>query len=114
VLIARERLTAFAKLRAFIYWQLKRWAKYRHSNKNRWWIFRPYFTENHFTDTRTTSEGVVCYRLYRIAYVTPFLILPPFFVKPEECFLLEKYSDSYRDYMNRTTRWVGIPKSVEK
>jgi protein-S-isoprenylcysteine O-methyltransferase Ste14 len=43
-----------------------------------------------------------------------FIILPPFFVKPEECFLLEKYSDSYRDYMNRTPRWVGIPKSVEK
>jgi RNA-directed DNA polymerase len=61
--------STFAKLRAFIYWQLKKWAKYRHSNKNRWWIFRRYFRDNHFTDSKTTSEGLVCYRLYRIAYV---------------------------------------------
>jgi RNA-directed DNA polymerase len=61
--------STFAKLRAFIYWQLKKWAKYHHSNKNRWWIFRRYFTDNHFTDHRTTNNGVVCHRLYRIAYV---------------------------------------------
>jgi protein-S-isoprenylcysteine O-methyltransferase Ste14 len=29
----------------------------------------------------------------------------------EERFCLEKYGDSYRKYMNRTPRWIGIPKS---
>ncbi|MEN8120782.1 MAG: isoprenylcysteine carboxylmethyltransferase family protein [Bacteroidota bacterium] len=41
------------------------------------------------------------------------LILPPFFVVPEERFLLQKYGDSYHDYMNRTPRWIGIPKSLK-
>ena len=28
----------------------------------------------------------------------------------EERFCLEKYGDAYREYMNRTPRWIGIPK----
>jgi protein-S-isoprenylcysteine O-methyltransferase Ste14 len=32
-------------------------------------------------------------------------------VPTEERFLLSKYGDYYRDYMNRTPRWIGIPKS---
>ncbi len=39
-----------------------------------------------------------------------FILLPPLFVRPEERFLLEKYGDSYQAYMDRTPRWVGIPK----
>ena len=30
---------------------------------------------------------------------------------PEEEFCLEKYGKAYREYMNRTPRWIGIPKS---
>ena len=30
---------------------------------------------------------------------------------PEERFCLEKYGDTYREYMDRTPRWIGIPKS---
>jgi len=30
---------------------------------------------------------------------------------PEERSCLEKYGDAYRDYMNRTPRWIGMPKS---
>ncbi len=59
----------FAKLGTFIYWQLKRWAKYQHGNKNRWWIYHRYFHNNHFTDQRTTPKGIEHNRLYRIAYV---------------------------------------------
>ena len=59
----------FAKLGTFIYWQLKRWAKHQHGNKNRWWIYHRYFHDNHFTDQRITKKGVEHYRLYRIAYV---------------------------------------------
>jgi len=34
-------------------------------------------------------------------------------VPTEEKFLIERYGDAYREYMNRTPRWTGIPK-VEK
>ena len=32
---------------------------------------------------------------------------------PEERECLEAYGNAYREYMNRTSRWVGIPKSRE-
>jgi len=32
----------------------------------------------------------------------------------EEQDCLDKYGDSFREYMNRTPRWIGIPKSVQK
>ena len=32
-------------------------------------------------------------------------------VPTEERFLLEKYGDAYGEYMNRTPRWIGFPKS---
>jgi protein-S-isoprenylcysteine O-methyltransferase Ste14 len=31
----------------------------------------------------------------------------------EERFCLEKFGNAYREYMNRTPRWIGIPKSQE-
>jgi len=36
------------------------------------------------------------------------------YVIPEERFCLEKYGNAYRKYMNRTPRWIGIPKSEKK
>ena len=35
-------------------------------------------------------------------------------VPAEERFLLERYGDSYRDYMKRTPRWIGIHRAGEK
>jgi protein-S-isoprenylcysteine O-methyltransferase Ste14 len=32
----------------------------------------------------------------------------------EERFCLDKYSDAYREYMNKTPRWLGLPKSRAK
>ena len=32
----------------------------------------------------------------------------------EEPSLIEKYGDAYREYMNRTPRWIGIPKSEKE
>ena len=32
----------------------------------------------------------------------------------EERYCLEKYGEAYREYMNRTPRWIGIPKSMTK
>jgi protein-S-isoprenylcysteine O-methyltransferase Ste14 len=35
-------------------------------------------------------------------------------IQSEEPSLIEKYGDAYREYMNRTPRWIGIPKSKNK
>jgi protein-S-isoprenylcysteine O-methyltransferase Ste14 len=40
-----------------------------------------------------------------------YIIMLPLFVAAEENFCLEHYGDAYREYMNRTPRWIGIPKS---
>jgi len=34
-------------------------------------------------------------------------------IRVEERVCLNKYGDAYREYMNRTPRWIGIPKSKE-
>jgi protein-S-isoprenylcysteine O-methyltransferase Ste14 len=35
-------------------------------------------------------------------------------VVSEERFCLKKYGDAYREYMDRTPRWIGIPKSGKR
>ena len=37
-----------------------------------------------------------------------------YFIKMEEAFTLGHYGNAYREYKNRTPRWIGIPKSNEK
>ena len=78
------------------------------------------------------SRGLYCYSRHPM-YVTEVLLLLgvgiasvswvfllfPFivgvgaiyFIKMEEAFTLGHYGATYREYMNRTPRWVGIPKS---
>ena len=48
--------------------------------------------------------------LCAILWITLFHIVLP----PEEHFLLEIYGNSYREYMNKTPRWIGFPKSGAK
>jgi len=46
---------------------------------------------------------------------TILLIAASFYFAPvEERSCLEKYGDAYREYMNRTPRYIGIPKSSRK
>ena len=40
-----------------------------------------------------------------------YIILEPLFVVAEEQFCLEYYGDAYREYMDRTPKWIGIPKA---
>jgi len=40
-----------------------------------------------------------------------FIVLNSLRAIYEERFCLEKYGEAYREYMNRTPRWIGIPKS---
>ena len=42
------------------------------------------------------------------------ITMPHLFVETEERYCLDKYGDAYREYMNRTPRWIRIPKSVAK
>ena len=55
--------------------------------------------------------GLACASWVFILYAMVDLILMNTMLKAEERFLLDKYGDAYRDYMNRTPRWIGIPKS---
>ena len=45
--------------------------------------------------------------LFSIVYSIPSFIC----AVSEERYCLEKFGDAYREYMNRTPRWIGIPKS---
>ena len=58
--------------------------------------------------------GLACASWVFILYAIVDLILMNTMLKAEERFLLDKYGDTYRDYMNRTPRWIGIPKSRKK
>ena len=42
-----------------------------------------------------------------------WIILYDILITPEEHWCLEKYGDSYREYMKRTPKWIGIPKLSE-
>jgi protein-S-isoprenylcysteine O-methyltransferase Ste14 len=58
------------------------------------------------------GTGIACaswvFLLFTVAWITLWHIVLP----PEERDLINKYGDAYREYMNRTPRWIGIPKSV--
>ena len=40
-----------------------------------------------------------------------YMILPLLWVDAEERHLLKLYGDAYREYVKRTPRWIGMPKS---
>ena len=49
--------------------------------------------------------------LCAVAWIISFHIAV---VQSEEPSLIEKYGGAYKEYMNRTPRWIGIPKSEER
>jgi protein-S-isoprenylcysteine O-methyltransferase Ste14 len=55
--------------------------------------------------------GIACaswlFLLFALAWIILWLIAVP----SEEKDVSEKYGDAYREYINRTPRWIGIPKS---
>ena len=55
--------------------------------------------------------GIACASWVFLLYAVVELLLMHISVGTEERFLLEKYGDTYREYMKRTPRWIGIPKS---
>ena len=59
-----------------------------------------------------TSVGIACLSwVFPLVAIVFFLLLRYYVVAVEEPFLTKKYGDTYKEYMNRTPRWIGIPKS---
>ena len=59
--------------------------------------------------------GIACLSwVFLLVAVIEFLLLRYYVVAVEEPFLLENYGNAYREYVNRTSRWIGIPKSEKK
>jgi len=55
--------------------------------------------------------GIACISWIYLLFAVVFIILMNSLVISEERWCLEKYGDAYREYMNRTPKWIGIPKS---
>ena len=61
------------------------------------------------------SIGIACLSwVFLLLAIAKFLLIHYYVVGAEEPFLIEKYGNTYREYMNRTQRWIGIPKSRKK
>ncbi|MFX0026730.1 MAG: methyltransferase family protein [Candidatus Hermodarchaeota archaeon] len=55
--------------------------------------------------------GIACASWLFLLLVAVLIVLQHILVVAEERWCLEKYGDAYREYMNRTPKWIGIPKS---
>jgi len=61
------------------------------------------------------SIGIACLSwVFLLMVIAKFLSIHYYVVGAEEPFLIEKYGDTYREYVNRTPRWIGIPKSEKR
>ena len=60
------------------------------------------------------GAGIACASWLFLLFAMIWIILSNRGAIAEERFCLEKYGDAYREYMNRTPRWIGVPKSEKK
>ena len=58
--------------------------------------------------------GIACASWLVLLLIAISIILQNILIDAEERWCLEKYGDAYREYMNRTPRWIGIPKSDKR
>ena len=58
--------------------------------------------------------GLACASWVFLLFAVLWIVLWHIVLPAEERFLLEKYGDAYREYMNKTPRWIGMPKSGER
>ena len=54
--------------------------------------------------------GAACASWIFLLFAMVWIITWHFGVPNEERILLNKYGNAYREYMNRTPRWLGVPK----
>jgi protein-S-isoprenylcysteine O-methyltransferase Ste14 len=55
--------------------------------------------------------GISCASWLVLLLAVVWIVFWQIVVPTEEKFLIEKYGDDYRNYLNRTPRWIGLPKS---
>ena len=60
------------------------------------------------------GTSIACVSWVFLLFTAVFIILSHIDVVSEERSCLQKYGNAYREYMNRTPRWIGIPKSGKK
>ena len=60
------------------------------------------------------SVGISCSSWLYLLLTVVLMVLLIANSPAEERYCLYRYGDNYREYMNRTPRWIGIPKSNEK
>jgi len=60
------------------------------------------------------GTGIACVSWIFLLLTAVFIILLHIAVVSEERVCLKKYGNAYREYMNKTPRWIGIPKSGKK
>ncbi len=58
--------------------------------------------------------GIACASWIFIVCALLWIICMQIGVIDEERFLLEKYGEAYREYIEQTPKWIGIPKSNKK
>ena len=56
------------------------------------------------------GTGIACASWVLLLLAVLWIVFLQIAVPSEERYCLEKYGDTYRDYMNKTPRWIGIPK----
>jgi len=56
------------------------------------------------------GTGIACASWIFLLITAVFIIISHSFIASEERSCLQKYGDAYREYVNRTPRWIGIPK----
>ncbi len=55
--------------------------------------------------------GIASASWHFLLLLAVLIVITHFMILIEERTCLKKFGDDYRDYMNRTPRWIGIPKS---
>lgn len=58
--------------------------------------------------------SIACASWIFLLWAMVFILLQHILVIPEERMCLERYGNAYREYMNKTPKWIGVPKSREK
>jgi protein-S-isoprenylcysteine O-methyltransferase Ste14 len=53
--------------------------------------------------------GIACASWVVLLCAVLWIVIWSILAPHEEMLLIEKYGDSYREYLNRTPRWLGIP-----
>lgn len=55
--------------------------------------------------------GIACASWVLLLCAILWIVFFHIVIPAEERFLIDQYGDAYREYMNKTPRWIGLPKS---